>query len=469
MTDFPATLADYEERLIGALDPVALPSIAFGVSRGTEVLLLGASGTANKSNSRPSTPHTPYSLASISKPMTATALMRLVQTGAIDLDAPINEYLGEAKLQSRAGSAGDATVRRVANHTAGLPLHFQFFYADEPFERPPMDETIRRYAKTYTEPGAHYQYSNLGYGLLDYVIERVSGKPYAHYMAEELFQPLGMTQSAIDAPEGAAIPYGQDGVGYPWYTFDHPGGSAAFSSVEDLLKFGKFHLGLGPALLSKETLTEMHRRTAVSSGLHGYGVGWGITEDRLGFRIVQHTGSMGGVSTILRLVPELDLVIATVSNGESSLAFRSTDEALAAVSSEFRERLAAEVAVPGPASEPVPSELHGNWTGAIETYEGERRLELRIDSPMTGTAVLDGAEHPVDELQLRGGRLLGVFDGDLRTSDASRRPYRIHLDLTPSPGRLYGAAVTLTHNPEPGGAPGRRMGNALAYWSELDR
>jgi CubicO group peptidase (beta-lactamase class C family) len=469
VSNLPATLLAYEARLHEAVDPVRLPSIAYGIARGQETLLIGAAGIADKVAGRAATTRTPYSLASVTKPMTATAIMLLADRGLIHLDAPINDYLGEAKLDGKGGDAGEATVRRVANHTSGLPLHFQFFYEDEPYVRPSMDETIRRYGKLYTPPGERYYYSNLGYGVLDYVIERVSKRSYGSFLDEEVFGPLGMTQSKIGPPPDAAIPYGADGVAYPWYDFDHPGGSAAFSSVEDLLAFGRFHLGHGPALLSRSGIEEMHRRTATSKPGHGYGLGWGINEDRLGFDLVQHTGSMGGVTTILRLVPALDLVIATVTNGESGLASRSADEALAAISPEFRERLAAEPAMAPVAGDPVPEAFQGQWEGRIETYEGDRAFALHIEGSTKATARLGGCAHVVDELQIRDGRLLGVFDGDLRTPDASRRPYRIHLDLTPTPDRLHGAAVTLSHTPDPGGAPGKRMGNALAYWTELRR
>ena len=93
-------------------------------------------------------------------------------------------------------------VRRVANHTSGLPLHYQFFYADEPYRVPPRDETIRRYGNLVTAPGEHYQYTNLGYGVLDYVIERTSGKRYADFMREEVFLPLGLTHTSIDIGPG---------------------------------------------------------------------------------------------------------------------------------------------------------------------------------------------------------------------------------------------------------------------------
>jgi CubicO group peptidase (beta-lactamase class C family) len=94
-------------------------------------------GWADRANRIPATPHTLYSLASISKPITSTGLMILQERGLLDLDRPIDDYLGDAKLTARVGSAADATVRRVANHTAGLPLHYQFFYADQPHRPPP--------------------------------------------------------------------------------------------------------------------------------------------------------------------------------------------------------------------------------------------------------------------------------------------------------------------------------------------
>ena len=90
-----------------------------------------------------------------------------------------------------------------------------------------MPETIRRYGKLYNPPGERYEYSNLGYGLLDYLIEQVSSNPYAEFMAREVFGPLEMANASIGAEGGEAIAYGLDGVAYPRYGFDHPGGSAA--------------------------------------------------------------------------------------------------------------------------------------------------------------------------------------------------------------------------------------------------
>ena len=178
--------------MAGRFRPLRWPSRAKGKSSGSK----GSDGPT-ASAAVAATEHTMYSLASISKPVTATGLMVLVERKQIDLDRPVNDYLGAARVRGRAGDAALATVRRVANHSSGLPLHYQFFYADEPFRPPSMDETIRRYGNLVTIPGERYEYSNLGYGILDYVISRVSGRPYAEFMREEVFGKLGLTHTSV--------------------------------------------------------------------------------------------------------------------------------------------------------------------------------------------------------------------------------------------------------------------------------
>ena len=120
----------------------SVPSVSVAVARDGKIIWEEAFGWADCENRIEATPHTMYSLASISKPFTATALMILKQRGLVDLDRPINDYLGDAKIKVRIGNPNDVTIRRVANHSSGLPLHYQFFYADEPYRVPSRDETI---------------------------------------------------------------------------------------------------------------------------------------------------------------------------------------------------------------------------------------------------------------------------------------------------------------------------------------
>src|SRR5262245_59164435 len=127
----PAAFDSVREFIKQQLTERRLPSIAVAVARDGQIIWEEAFGWADSEKRVSATPHTMYSLASISKPITATGLMILKERGRIELDRPINEYLGEAKLAVRVGNPAEATVRRVANHTAGLPLHYQFFYEDE--------------------------------------------------------------------------------------------------------------------------------------------------------------------------------------------------------------------------------------------------------------------------------------------------------------------------------------------------
>ena len=164
----------------------------------------------------------------------------------IDLDKPINDYLGDVKLNARIGNANDATVRRVGNHSSGLPLHYQSFFSNEPYQKPSYDETILRYGNIVMIPSEHYQYSNLGFGIIGYVLARVSGESYPDFMRQAVFLKLGMTHTSVDIGPGLekfpAIRCDSKVAPIPFYDTDHPGASEVYSSAHDLVRFGMFHL-----------------------------------------------------------------------------------------------------------------------------------------------------------------------------------------------------------------------------------
>ncbi|MEZ0325246.1 MAG: serine hydrolase domain-containing protein [Fimbriimonas sp.] len=465
-----SSLAELEESVRGSCNSANIPAIGLGISRGTKTLLSVICGLADLERGLPATEDTPFALASVTKPMTATALMMLAKE---HLDRPVNYFLAGSTLTAKAGSATQATLRRVADHSSGLHTYFRFYYADEGFERAPFDEVVERYGILFTQPGERYHYSNLGYGLLDHVIEKLSGQSYDAYMEAELFEPLGMHNSFIGPPSDRshAVSYGPDGVAYPQYDFDHPGGSAAYSSLTDLLRFGQFHLGHGPALLSVSDIESMHTASSSVDATRGYGLGWGTNLDRLGLSVVQHTGSMGGVSSILRLVPELDLTIAVVANGQTDLPSRLADEALASLLPDFRLKLIEErMQTQAPDMMPIAEELHGSWQGCVNTYEGDRELELHVMDASTAIVRLCNGEHVVESPHMLQSRLVGVFDGSVWTDDAARRPYRLHLDLKREGNGLQGALLAMTNILNGGGgSPENRYGNALPYRVELKK
>jgi CubicO group peptidase (beta-lactamase class C family) len=461
----------------------SIPSLAVAVAQNGTILWEEGFGWADRENRVPATEHTMYSLASISKPITTTGLMVLKEQGKLDLDRPINDYLGKAKLNAWIGDAADATVRRVANHTAGLPPHEHFFYEDERYRRPRMDETIRRYGILVTPPGERYEYSNLGYGILDSVISRLSGTSYADFMRQELFLPLGMTRASVDIGPGlephAAARYGSDGWRIPFYDFDHPGGSAVFCSAHDLVRFGMFHLKARlpdqKAILSDGALDEMQRPTADRGGALGYGVGWLTNEDKLGYRRVGHTGGMGGVNTLLELIPSEKLVVVALANGNTDLPWVVTEEILSALLPDYAARRAEQEdkekaekeakerePQPEPHFAPTP-DLLGEWNGAVHTYEGEVPLKLVFKESGDVHAQLGTQlKTLLNDAAFKENQLTGEMIGDLGTEDTRRLPYHLHARLKQRGEVLNGSLIAIS-------LPAPRSGFALSHWVELKR
>jgi CubicO group peptidase (beta-lactamase class C family) len=464
-----------------------LPSLAVAVARDGAILWEEGFGWADRENRVPATAHTMYSLASISKPITATGVMVLKERGKLDLDRPINEYVGAAKLKARVpsgcGDAADATVRRVANHTSGLPLHWHFFYEDEAYGRPPMDETILRYGNLVTPPGERHQYSNLGYGILDDVIARLSGKSYTEFMRQDVFLPLGMTRASVDIAPGlephAAARYGSDGLPIPFYTFDHPGGSAVYCSAHDLVRFGMFHLKAHlsdqKAILSDDTLDEMQAPTSRTGPSSGYGIGWSVNEDRLGYRSLGHGGGMGGVCTALDFIPSEKLAVVALANSNTDLPWVVAEEIFSLLLPEYGARRAEKQAKeqaereekeraskPEPGFTP-PAELLGDWSGAVHTYQGEVPLTLSFkESGDVHARLGEQMKTLVNDTKLEEDRLTGRMYGDIGTEDANRRPYHLHLDLKQRGDTLNGAIIAITQHPS-------RSGHALSHWTEMKK
>lgn len=465
----------------------SLPSLAVAVAREGELLWEEAFGWADREKRIPATPHTMYSLASISKPITTTGLMLLKERGKLDLDAPMNDYLGEAKLRAWVGDAQEATVRRVASHTSGLHLHYHFFYEDEPYRRPPMDETVRRYGHLVAPPGERYYYSNLGYGLLDDAVSRLSGLSYPDFMRREVFLPLGMTRSSVDIAPGleefTATRYGTDGVGYPFYDFDHPGASAVYCSAHDLVRFGLLHLNtLLPdqkAILSPEALGEMQTAVPLSDdSSSGYGIGWRVDEDDCGYRSISHSGGMGGVSTGLKLIPSEKIAVATLCNAGSGLPFQIGDEILGALLPRYAKELKKrkkenELKEKSPEEEgyrPDPV-LIGEWKGIIHTYKGALPFTLRFKEDGDVHAHIDEGWRLttlVNRPSYKDGIFSGIMAGDLGTDDVNKRRYRLRLDFKPRGDTLTGAVIAVSESCGEA-APGKRCGNALSHPAVLER
>lgn len=434
---------DYIEQVV-ATRQAGTVSLSIAVAKDGEILWEEGFGWADIENRTRATEHTTYSLASISKPITATALMTLVEAGEIDLDRPANDYLGKGKLTGRHGNAKAATVCRLANHTSGLPTHVNFYYADEAMIKPPMDETIRRYGKLVGVPGEDYVYSNLGFGILGDIASQVSGSNYTDFMREALFEPMGMSHSGVGIPPGlqpfAAARYDKNAKALPHYGFDHPGASAIYSSAHDLVRFGMMHVGGsaegGRSVLSKATTERMRHPSCSEGGHEDYGLGWRVDQDS-GYEIASHGGSMPGVKTILAMLPEENLVVVVLTNRVNDrsrvtgvpLRWQIANRAIKSLVADW----SLEYGKSSPADETpstYPDSLVGEWRGSVSTYESDIPLRLTIAKANVTVRLGDQAAVPVSDVSFKDDWLGGNWDGELNTDELNqRRPYSLRLNL----------------------------------------
>ncbi len=490
----PAALEAIRSQVKSLVETGEVPSLAIAVLLHNEIIWMEAFGVADIESNVPATIDTSYALASITKPFTATALMQLVEAGNLALEDAASEYLGDARLTPRVGDVHDVIVAMLASHTSGLPLHSQAYYIDEPHQPAPFAETLCRYGNLTTAPGGRYQYSNLGYGALGYILERLSGRSYGELMAERVFEPLGMSRTFVGPPNSeqasVAVKYDDRGHRVPPATSDCPAACAIYSSVSDLIRFAALHLGQGLdgtpncELLSNASLQRMQTPTPGTLPTRdwecaggGYGIGWFVGFLGDGLKIVDHSGGACGIGTSLILVPEEQLAVAVLTNTHGSWA---DNIAICAISALIPHRLAnacARSEDPAAATQSILAAepaLEGTWIGSIESYEREIPLRLRVDDEgRAWIRIRGGAEQQLDQVGYAEGSpilmnagggpyLRGAMQGGLLTSDALRGcPCRTWIELRLNEDRLQGAVICLSQR--------EFWTGPLSAWAELTR
>jgi CubicO group peptidase (beta-lactamase class C family) len=290
----------------------------------------GALGVESIATQTPVSTDTLFPVGSVSKPHTATALMRLVSERRVDLDATVRTYLPGLRL-SDPNVAERVTVRHLLTHTGG-------WFSDAIPDLALGDDQLARFVDealpTFPQQvplGAHFSYNNSGVLLLGRVIEAVTGQPYRAAMRELLLGPLGLEHDAYEPdvirrqPHVEGHDLGSDGVELvtpqflPQYA-DPAGG--LWSNTAELLRFVRFHLGDGTAdgerLLSKSALGLMQTpQTAVPEfGPLQIGLIW-LIQDLGGVRVISHAGDVVGAHTELVFLPEQGFAVVLLTNGSS--------------------------------------------------------------------------------------------------------------------------------------------------------
>ena len=300
----------------------SVPGVAFGMVRNGTVITRGF-GVTNVDNPQPVTPDTIFALASISKTVTTTAMMRLVEQGKVDLDAPVRRYLPDFKLQDESAAASVA-IWHLLTHTPGW--EGQLTPADK------GNDTLAAFVDTMATlpqlapPGAVWSYNNAGFSVAGRVIEVVTGQNINDALRTLVFQPIGLTRAFTRLEDVASFPFsvahqqrnGATAVIRPLMKSSSVTAGGVSMSLRDILAYGSFHLGDGTGADGKPVLSTASLELMRTPRVHKAG-----TDDDMG--LGWHLRTVGGVVTaahggtlghclLIELVPSRHLVFAILTN-----------------------------------------------------------------------------------------------------------------------------------------------------------
>ncbi len=294
-----------------------VPGLSVAVWQEGRIIWSEGFGYSDLESRVPVWPHTRFRIGSISKPLTAAAVGRLIEQGKLDLDRRVRDYVPYWPEKEHA-----ITARQLAGHLAGV-RHYQRneFLMSKPF--PSVESSIAIFAEDALlhPPGEKFQYSSYGYNLLSAVIEGASGDDFLSYMEREVFDRLGMRHTVADRPqaivENRTRFYARQGdwiVNAPYVDNSYKWAGGGFlSTPEDLIRFAAAHLG--EEFLRRETIQRLWRSQQTNVGQQtNYGIGWRTSTDDEGRLRVGHGGGSVGGRAQLVIYPSERVIVAITAN-----------------------------------------------------------------------------------------------------------------------------------------------------------
>jgi CubicO group peptidase (beta-lactamase class C family) len=297
------------------------PGCALAVARNAKIVYEKGYGLANIEEDVPINPRTVFDIGSTSKQFTATSILLLEKEGKLSVSDDVRKYIPELPDYGR-----KITILNLLNHTSGIRDYLTLFelagvYTDSVTTEEDALAVITRQKSLNFEPGSEFLYSNSGYFLLSVIVKRVSGKSLPEFAAENIFKPLGMTQTLYRDQHTQLIP--NRGLAYdakdpgPGFSldvsyFEQTGDGAVHTSVEDLLKWDEnfYSAKVGGAPL----LTELQETATLNTGKKlRYAKGL-VVFDYRGLRAVEHGGSWGGYRAQLLRFPDQHFSVACLCN-----------------------------------------------------------------------------------------------------------------------------------------------------------
>jgi len=293
--------------------------VSAGIFYQDRVIWTGGAGYRDLKNKQAATHEMRHRIASITKPMTAIAIMQLVEKGQLDLDVPIQTYFKDYPRSDK----GELTLRHLLQHVGGVPYYKNRKEGFPSMHFNSLEEAVALFKDRplLHQPGTAYLYTTYGYTLLGAILEKVTGQSYADYMSENIWTPAGMKNTHLEIfgqsyPNQAQL-YKKTKKGT--FTADkqtdlslkYPGGGL-LSTVDDLLHFGQ--AVLDHQLITEESLEQMRIPAEVEWKGTPYGMGWYVVDDPVYGRIVRHGGSQSGTSTYLSIFLDQRFVVAVLAN-----------------------------------------------------------------------------------------------------------------------------------------------------------
>jgi CubicO group peptidase (beta-lactamase class C family) len=331
-----ATGPELDEFITESMEEAHIPGLAAGIVKDGTLVWARGYGWADVENQLPVTPDTVFAMASISKTVSATAVMQLWDDGLLGLDDDIDQYL-RFPVDNPHHSDDPISFRQLLTHTSSIRDHPRLYdasyhpgdpmillgtFVNDYLVPHGMRYRKRNYAKS--APGAEYEYSNIGFGLVGHLVAEISGRTFEEFTAERLFGPLGMASTGwhiadVD-PDRLAVPYRWKGKkkgykAYPQYGFPtYPDGGLR-TSVNDFARYMAMHLAdgrwNGGTILSGAAAVAMGT-VQFPQIAPGQGLGFEVPDEG----VLYHDGGDPGVSTEMLLLKPSGVGVVIMVNVE---------------------------------------------------------------------------------------------------------------------------------------------------------
>ncbi len=328
---------------------------ALAIIEGGEVTFARGFGTKHPSGGDPVEATTLFRIASVTKMLTAAALLQQVEDEAVDLSAPATDYIPYLTFNLEPTWADSITGHQLLTHSSAMVDYLMI----DVTQAEKSDDALAEFVLgefpsvmyLMAPSGAFWNYSNPNYYLAGLMVEEITGSYYAQYMDAMVFTPLAMDRTFFypsDVLDDGDWAYGETTNWSIYFpdpitpsTYDNGWGRPAgyaFSSVLDLAKWVVFLRDGDPSVLSDELLDEMKSPqigTAMLLDMMGYGYGLIVTDglwvgsDFYDLRIIEHDGAMPGFSSKIQYVPDLDMALITLANSDGAYFTSTFETALA--------------------------------------------------------------------------------------------------------------------------------------------